>query len=76
MFVVFLLFTNKFILSIFSDTRLACILWGKYAEIVDQACQESTDGIVVCIIRFAKINLYNDNYIVMCYYISILFLKT
>ncbi|BAB01022.1 replication protein A1-like [Arabidopsis thaliana] len=42
------------------DTRLACTLWGKYAEIVDQACQESTDGIVVCLIRFAKINLYND----------------
>ncbi|KAL9840285.1 putative nucleic acid-binding, replication factor A [Arabidopsis thaliana] len=56
----FLLFINKFILSIFSDTRLACILWGKYAEIVDKACQESTDGIVVCLIRFAKINLYND----------------
>ncbi|KAL9293474.1 putative nucleic acid-binding protein [Arabidopsis thaliana] len=55
------------------DTRLACTLWGKYAEIVDQACQESTDGIVVCLIRFAKINLYNGNYIVMCYYISILF---
>ncbi|KAL9299413.1 putative nucleic acid-binding, replication factor A [Arabidopsis thaliana] len=49
---------------------------GKYAEIVDQACQESTDNIVVCLIRFAKINLYNGNYIVMCYYISILFLKT
>jgi len=32
--------------------------------------------IVVCLIRFAKINLYNGNYIVMCYYISILFLKT
>ncbi|KAL9830856.1 putative nucleic acid-binding, replication factor A [Arabidopsis thaliana] len=58
-FVVFLLFINKIILSIFSDTRLACTLWGKYAEIVDQACQESTDGIVVCLIRFAKINLYN-----------------
>ncbi|CAB86481.1 putative protein [Arabidopsis thaliana] len=43
------------------DTRLACTLWGKYAEIVDQACQESTDGIVVCLIRFAKINLYNDS---------------
>ncbi|KAL9812047.1 putative nucleic acid-binding, replication factor A [Arabidopsis thaliana] len=40
--------------------RLACTLWGKYAEIVDKACQESTDGIVVCLIRFAKINLYND----------------
>ncbi|KAL9281230.1 putative nucleic acid-binding, replication factor A [Arabidopsis thaliana] len=42
------------------DNRLACTLWGKYAEIVDKACQESTDGIVVCLIRFAKINLYND----------------
>ncbi|CAB81115.1 AT4g07450 [Arabidopsis thaliana] len=42
------------------DTRLACTLWGKYAEIVDQACQESADGTVVCLIRFAKINLYND----------------
>jgi len=56
--------------------RLACTLWGKYAEIVDQACQESTDSIVVCLIRFAKINLYNGNYIVMCYYISILFKNT
>ncbi|CAB77849.1 hypothetical protein [Arabidopsis thaliana] len=43
------------------DTRLACTLWRKYAEIVDQACQKSTDGIVVCLIRYAKINLYNDN---------------
>nr|AAD22694.1 putative replication protein A1 [Arabidopsis thaliana] len=43
------------------DTRLACTLWGKYAEIGDQACQQLTDGIVVCLIRFAKINLYNDN---------------
>ncbi|KAL9840472.1 putative nucleic acid-binding protein [Arabidopsis thaliana] len=30
-------------------------------DIVEQACQESTDGIVVCLIRFAKINLYNDS---------------
>ncbi|AAF18639.1 F5J5.18 [Arabidopsis thaliana] len=30
-------------------------------QIVDKACKKSTDGIVVCLIRFAKINLYNDN---------------
>jgi len=45
--------------------------WGKYVEIVDKACKKSTDGIVVCLIRFAKINLYNGNYIDMYYYIYI-----
>ena len=32
--------------------------------------------IVVCLIRFAKINLYNGNYIDMYYYIYVLFFKT
>ncbi|KAL9299145.1 putative nucleic acid-binding, replication factor A [Arabidopsis thaliana] len=66
----------KFDVILSGSANANILLWGKYAEIGDQACQQLTDGIVVCLIRFAKINLYNGNYIDMYYYIYVLFFKT
>ncbi|CAN6813367.1 unnamed protein product, partial [Brassica oleracea] len=37
--------------------RLACCLWGKFAENLHSVCQE-TEGIVLCLLRFAKIGQY------------------
>ncbi|CAN6982364.1 unnamed protein product [Brassica oleracea var. botrytis] len=37
--------------------KLACCLWGKFAENLHSVCQE-TEGIVLCLLRFAKIGQY------------------
>ncbi|OAO92807.1 hypothetical protein AXX17_AT5G29550 [Arabidopsis thaliana] len=40
------------------NDRLPCTLWGKFADQVIQECENSTGEIVVCLIRFAKINTF------------------
>ncbi|KAL9281036.1 putative nucleic acid-binding, replication factor A [Arabidopsis thaliana] len=40
------------------NDRLPCTLWGKFADQVSQACENSIGGIVVCLIRFAKISTF------------------
>ncbi|KAL9811904.1 putative nucleic acid-binding, replication factor A [Arabidopsis thaliana] len=40
------------------NDRLPCTLWGKFANQVSQACENSIGGIVVCLIRFAKISTF------------------
>ncbi|XP_013599600.1 PREDICTED: replication protein A 70 kDa DNA-binding subunit B-like [Brassica oleracea var. oleracea] len=39
--------------------RLACCLWGKFAENLHSVCQE-TEGIVLWLLRFAKIGQYRE----------------
>lgn len=49
----------------FSDVRLPCTLWGVFAEQVLKASQEACNRIVVCLIRFAKIQKYKG---IWCFY--------
>ncbi|XP_048605202.1 uncharacterized protein LOC125582497 [Brassica napus] len=41
--------------------RLACCLWGKFAENLHTASQE-TEGMVICLLRFAKIGQYRGEF--------------
>ncbi|WZZ19989.1 hypothetical protein YC2023_121376 [Brassica napus] len=42
----------------FSGQSIACCLWGKYAEQLDDHRQQTKDPNMVCLIRFAKIGFY------------------
>ncbi|EOA34353.1 hypothetical protein CARUB_v10021877mg [Capsella rubella] len=42
------------------DIRLSCTLWGNYADLLNKAIHEANDGMVICLLRFVKQNLYKD----------------
>ncbi|EOA18353.1 hypothetical protein CARUB_v10006873mg [Capsella rubella] len=44
-----------------SDQRLSCTLWGKFADSMWEACRKEERGIVICLLRCAKINTYNGD---------------
>lgn len=46
---------------IFSGLDVACCLWGKYAEQFEEYIEGGNDEMLVCLIRFAKINIYRGN---------------
>ncbi|CAH8357917.1 unnamed protein product [Eruca vesicaria subsp. sativa] len=48
----------EFTLRNLNDERLACCLWGKFAEMMEPYGEESQMGVVVCMIRFAKIGSF------------------
>ncbi|XP_010425255.1 PREDICTED: replication protein A 70 kDa DNA-binding subunit B-like [Camelina sativa] len=43
-----------------SDVRLTCTLWGSFADQIYAACQDIDVEMVICLLRFAKIKIYND----------------
>ncbi|XP_048633126.1 replication protein A 70 kDa DNA-binding subunit C-like [Brassica napus] len=45
----------EFTLRDINGLSLPCCLWGTYAENVHTACQKSEDGLLVCLLRYAKI---------------------
>lgn len=45
----------------FSDERIPCCLWGKFAEDMESHREEAQFGVVVCLIRFAKIGAFRGN---------------
>ncbi|XP_010480828.1 PREDICTED: replication factor A protein 1-like [Camelina sativa] len=42
------------------DKRLSCTLWETYAEALDRAINDSSDGMVMCFLRFVKQNSYKE----------------
>ncbi|EOA32197.1 hypothetical protein CARUB_v10015453mg [Capsella rubella] len=44
-----------------SDQRLSCTLWGRFADTMWEECHKQESGIVICLIRCAKLNSYNGN---------------
>lgn len=38
-----------------------CCLWGKYAEQFEPHIESGNDQMLICLIRFAKINLFRGN---------------
>lgn len=42
----------------YSDSRVPCCLWGKFAEILYEGCSKDEEGKPICLIRFAKIGRY------------------
>ncbi|KAH0905784.1 hypothetical protein HID58_037611 [Brassica napus] len=44
-----------------SDERIPCCLWGKFAEDMESHREEAQFGVVVCLIRFAKIGAFRGN---------------
>jgi len=42
----------------YSDNRLPCSLWGKFADQIHKVSKESVGGIVICLIRWAKLGHY------------------
>ncbi|XP_019089516.1 PREDICTED: FBD-associated F-box protein At1g60410-like isoform X2 [Camelina sativa] len=42
------------------DKRLSCTLWETYAEALDRAINESSDGMVMCFLRFVKQNSFKE----------------
>ncbi|KAF8048697.1 hypothetical protein N665_2430s0002 [Sinapis alba] len=47
-----------FTLRDINDQRIACCLWGKFAEMLETHIEEAQRGVVVCLIRFAKIGSF------------------
>lgn len=47
------------------DERLQCTLWGKSAQTVYNACEVAGAELVICIIRFARINVWQGMF---CYF--------
>ncbi|XP_019091130.1 PREDICTED: uncharacterized protein LOC109124956 [Camelina sativa] len=43
-----------------NENLMPTTLWDNFAEMLHAACQETEDGIVICVIRFAKLGLYKD----------------
>ncbi|XP_048620443.1 uncharacterized protein LOC106403353 [Brassica napus] len=41
-----------------SGDDVACCLWGRFAEQLDQVFQDNNNEIVICLIRFAKITFF------------------
>lgn len=52
---------NYISLFLSSDQRIACCLWGKFAEMMETYGEEAHKGVVVCLIRFAKIGSFKGN---------------
>ncbi|KAG5404860.1 hypothetical protein IGI04_010980, partial [Brassica rapa subsp. trilocularis] len=50
----------EFSLRDISDQKIACCLWGKFAEAIHSFSQQAGEEIVVCLIRFAKIGTYQN----------------
>ncbi|AEE32871.1 Nucleic acid-binding, OB-fold-like protein [Arabidopsis thaliana] len=42
------------------DNRLPCSLWGKFADQIHKVSKESVGGIVICLIRWAKLGHYKE----------------
>ncbi|CAN6815352.1 unnamed protein product [Brassica oleracea] len=51
----------EFTLRNISDVRIPCCLWGKFAEKMETHREEAQFGVVVCLIRFAKIGSFRGN---------------
>ncbi|WZZ45009.1 hypothetical protein YC2023_041268 [Brassica napus] len=51
----------EFTLRNISDVRIPCCLWGKFAEKMETHREEAQFGVVVCLIRFAKIWSFRGN---------------
>ena len=43
------------------DVRLACTLWGRFAETLIAACKNIGTKRVICLLRFAKIDEFKGN---------------
>ncbi|XP_056855450.1 uncharacterized protein LOC130504865 [Raphanus sativus] len=48
----------EFNLRDINDQRIACCLWGKFAEVMDSHREEAQFGVVVCLLRFAKLGSF------------------
>ncbi|KAG2330321.1 hypothetical protein Bca52824_001501 [Brassica carinata] len=51
----------EFQLRDISDERISCCLWGKFAEQMESHREEAQFGVVICLIRFAKIGAFRGN---------------
>lgn len=49
-------------LFICSDERIPCCLWGDFADTLESYSEEAQFGVVVCLIRFAKIGSFRSKY--------------
>ncbi|KAL0697113.1 hypothetical protein Bca4012_064293 [Brassica carinata] len=48
----------EFTLRDIYDQRISCCLWGKFAEVMESHREKAQFGVVVCLIRFAKIGSF------------------
>ena len=55
----------------FSGQSIACCLWGKYVEQLEEHLQKSNDPSMVCLIRFAKIVFYKETLRIRTYVIQV-----
>ncbi|RID67944.1 hypothetical protein BRARA_C00144 [Brassica rapa] len=51
---------NMFFFGIY-DQRISCCLWGTFAEDMESHREEAQFGVLVCLIRFAKIGAFRGN---------------
>ncbi|CAN7099747.1 unnamed protein product, partial [Brassica rapa subsp. narinosa] len=58
-----LIFADEFVryIYIYFGQSMACCLWGKYAEQLEEHLQKSNYPNMVCLIRFAKIGFYKGD---------------
>lgn len=49
----------------YSDQRISCCLWGTFAEDMESHREEAQFGVLVCLIRFAKIGAFRGKRIVL-----------
>lgn len=54
--------------DIYSDERIQCCLWGKFAEEMETHRNEAQFGVVVCLIRFAKIGSFRGTISIHFFY--------
>ncbi|KAJ4908986.1 hypothetical protein Rs2_03607 [Raphanus sativus] len=47
-----------FTLRDINDQRIACCLWGKFAEMMETYSEKAHKGVVVCLLRFAKLGSF------------------
>ncbi|KAF3588927.1 hypothetical protein F2Q69_00027606 [Brassica cretica] len=46
--------------SVLGGRRIACCLWGKFAESIHANCTAAGEETVICVLRFVKIGIYRD----------------
>ncbi|CDY68562.1 BnaCnng59560D [Brassica napus] len=50
----------EFSLTDFQGRRIACCLWGKFAESIQANCKAVGGDTVICLLRFVKVGTYRD----------------
>ncbi|KAF2617803.1 hypothetical protein F2Q68_00041549 [Brassica cretica] len=50
----------EFSLTDLDGRRIACCLWGKFAESIEANCNAAGGDTVICLLRFVKVGTYRD----------------